>query len=121
MFMTRRPSEDVDGGSEIASFECIDDDGRFCVVRTTSADGDIRSADDVLLTVAWQDRIYRFTPVELDAESTDDSSVEFLLPSRLLGDGTFTLYVGSHRIELGVPVEHLPGSAAGLSTEQALL
>jgi DNA repair exonuclease SbcCD ATPase subunit len=109
------------GPSETVSLECLDDDGRFCVVRATSAGADLRDVEDVLLSVAWQDRDYRFTPVELDAESEDDHSVDFLLPSRLLDDGNFTLHCGSHRMPAGAPTHRPPASIAGLTTEQALL
>ena len=119
--MRTPPSPDVDGRPEIVAFDCIDDDGRFCVVRTTSAEADIHDADDVFLSVAWQDREYRFTPVELDAEAADDRSAEFLLPARLLEDGIFILHRGGRRVLLGLPTRHLPGTASGLSTEQALL
>jgi chromosome segregation ATPase len=109
------------GPSQAVSVECIDDDGRFCVLRATSAESNIRGRDDVLLSVDWQDRDYSFTPVELDAEAEDDHAVEFLLPSRLLDDGDFTLHCGVHRVPLEGPAHRPQGSTAGLTTEQALL
>jgi chromosome segregation ATPase len=117
----KQPLAEIDRGSRIASFECIDDDGRFCVVRTTTVEAEIRSADDVLLSVTWQDREYRFVPVELDAEAADDCSVEFLIPSRLLADAQFTLHAGSARLALGAPESHAAEKMSGLSTEQALM
>ncbi|MEA2449970.1 MAG: hypothetical protein QOG63_1902 [Thermoleophilaceae bacterium] len=117
--MTKQLHAGLEADLERASLECIDDDGRFCVVRATGADAG--GVDDVVLSVAWQDRDYRFTPVELDAEAADDRSHDFLIPSRLLGEGEFKLHCGTHRVALGAPESHAPVSTAGMATEQALL
>src|SRR3954469_2976441 len=110
--MTKQPYAGLAGDVHDALLECIDDDGRFCVVRATAVDAG--GVDDVVLSVAWQDRDYRFTPVELDAAAADEGCAGFLGPSPLLADGTFMLHCGSHRVALGAPVIHAPTSTAGM-------
>src|SRR4051794_4419199 len=84
-----------------ADFDCVADDGRFCVVR--ASDADAREGEDVTLAVTWEGHEHRFVPVALAPDGVDHAHLDFLLPSWLLQRGSFELAAGSHRHALPAP------------------
>src|SRR4051794_9418098 len=94
----------------IRSFDRIDDEGRFCVLRLTVEDRALLTAGPVELCVETPDGAHRFVPIELAAVPAEEHFADFLVPSLLIGDDrSFVLQVGDARTPLPVPGAATPG------------
>src|SRR4051812_31649255 len=108
----------------IRSFDRIDDDGRFCVLRLTVEDRALLTAAPVELCVETPDGAHRFVPVELAAAPVEDHYADFFVPGVLVGgEREFVLQVGETKMPLPMPgaATPAPGGPPPTTTFQAQL
>jgi chromosome segregation ATPase len=98
----------------VESFECVDDDGRFCLVRATAGASDAFKAQPVRLIAASDGSVHRFAAVEGD----DEGVAEFVVPSSFLTGRTFAIETGEEWLAL--PDRTRPLQAAGEASGEAI-